>query len=333
MDGFEFAKKIRQESPLAETSILMLTSAGASGEAVLCRELGIAAYLLKPVLKADLLTAILTVLGQRRGTDGVVPALVTRHNLLKSSRQFRILVAEDNAVNQAVIMRVLQKMGHVSVLAHNGKQALALATSEKFDVVFMDVQMPDMDGLAATAAIRETEKQTGLHVPIIAMTAHAMKGDRERCLQAGMDGYVSKPLRFSDLEEVLANLDQPSLVVTRKLPSLSRKSKTQTLDRLGGDEKLLRELCQIYLKESPKLLEKLRRAVSQGDAEAVGQVAHNIKGELSYLGADNAMQAARQLEAMGNDRDLSQAAGVLGILERELAGVEAAVKDMAEARL
>ncbi len=332
MDGFELAEKIRQDSSLNEAAILMLTSAGTSGEAIRCREVGLAAYLLKPVLKADLLAAILTVLGQRRGKTVTAPALVTRHTLRESSRQLRILVAEDNVVNQAVIIRVLQKMGHSSVLAQNGKEALSFATTEKFDVAFMDVQMPEMDGLAATAAIRKAEKTTGTHLPIIAMTAHAMKGDRERCLAAGMDGYISKPLRFSDIEDELANLDHPPLVVTQSLPTPTCWSKTEALDRLGGDEELLQELCQIYLEESPKLLEKLRQAVADGDAETVRRVAHSIKGEVGYLGAEAASQAARQLENMGNDKDLSQAAAVFDVLERELIGVQSALKDMAGVR-
>jgi two-component system sensor histidine kinase/response regulator len=326
MDGFEFTEKLREDSTLTEAAILMLTSAGSPGEALRCRELGIAAYLLKPILKADLLAAILTALGQRRGKTAATPALVTRHTLRESSHKLRILVAEDNAVNQAVIMSVLQKMGHSSLLAHNGKQALLLATSEKFDVLFMDVQMPEMDGLVATGAIREAEKITHTHLPIIAMTAHAMKGDRERCLEAGMDGYISKPLRFSAIEEILANLDRPPLVVTQSLPTPSSWSKSEALDRLGGDEDLLRELCKIYLEESPKLLQKLREAVAVGDADSVKFVAHSIKGEVSYLGAEDASRAARELENMGANHDLSKAATVFAVLERAVISLQSALK-------
>ncbi len=329
MDGFEFVDEVGKDVRLDNVSILMLTSAGTSGEAVRCRELGIAAYLLKPVLKADLLAAILAVLGQRREKTVASAPLVTRHSLRESTRKFHILVAEDNAINQAVIMRVLVKMGHTAVLAQNGKEALARATSEKFDVVFMDVQMPEMDGLAATAAIREAEKATGTHLPVVAMTAHAMKGDRERCLEAGMDGYVSKPLRFGDIEKALARLEHPPLVATQSIPTPSSWSKTQALDRLGGDEDLLRELCHIYLEESPKLLEKLRQGVVDGDAEAVRRAAHSIKGEVGYLGAEKASQAARQLENMGRDQDLSQAAVVFAVLESELVGMRSALEVMA----
>src|SRR5262249_33884036 len=149
---------------------------------------------------------------------------VTRHTLRESTRKLRILVAEDNSVNQVVIIRALQKMGHTAVLAQNGKIAVASAMAEKFDVAFMDVQMPEMDGLAATAAIRENEKKTGFHLPIFAMTAHAMKGDRERCLAAGMDGYITKPVRFSDVEQTLAGLGKtkPAPAATADEPSWNR---------------------------------------------------------------------------------------------------------------
>src|SRR2546427_7169607 len=193
MDGFQLAEKIKQKSELAQAIILMLTSAGQPGEAARCSELGISGYLLKPLLKADLLSALLRVLS--RGGQETMPPLVTRHTLRESSQKLHILVAEDNRVNQTLMVRVLEKMGHSSVIASNGREALSLASSQKFDVVFMDVQMPEMDGLAATAAIRQAEKGGGSHLPIFAMTAHAMKGDRESCLQAGMDGYLAKHVR------------------------------------------------------------------------------------------------------------------------------------------
>jgi two-component system sensor histidine kinase/response regulator len=291
---------------------------------------GISAYLLKPVMKTDLRTAILTVLGHRHADNAVPQPLVTRHTLRESARKLHILVAEDNAVNQAVILRVLEKMGHSAVLACNGKEALALAFSQKFNLIFMDVQMPEMDGLAATEAIRQREKRSGTHLAIVAMTAHAMKGDRERCLQAGMDGYITKPIRFTDIEKALAQFstaDSAILVPSAKM----LWGKAEALERLGGDEELLRELCQIFLEESPKLLQKLRQAVVDSDSEAVMRAGHSLKGELGYLGAPGALQAARELEDMGHGKNLSRAPEVLRVLEREMASLHLALKDPAGA--
>jgi signal transduction histidine kinase/DNA-binding response OmpR family regulator/HPt (histidine-containing phosphotransfer) domain-containing protein len=336
MDGFELAekmqKRIKRNADTADATVLMLTSGGLPGEANRCREVGISAYLLKPVLKDDLLAAIRAALSQRRAETDKPAALVTRHTLRESTRKLRVLVAEDNAVNQAVILRVLQKMGHTAVLAQNGKEALALASAEKFDLVFMDVQMPEMDGMAATAAIREHEKEKGAtHLPIFAMTAHAMKGDRERCLAAGMDGYLTKPVRFSDIEQTLSSAVRSPMVPSQPAVPKASWDKTEALDRIGGDEQLLQELCEIFLEESPKLLQKLHQAVAAGDADAVMRAAHSLKGESSYLGAGGTSQAARQLEEMGRGNDLSRAGETLGVLEREVAGLRLNLKELAGA--
>jgi two-component system sensor histidine kinase/response regulator len=333
MDGFELAEKIQtranRNGVMTEITVLMLTSGGRPGEANRCRQLGISAYLLKPVVKADLLAAILTSPNQKHVEISATPALVTRHTLRESGRKLRILVAEDNSVNQVVIIRVLQKMGHAPMLAQNGKEALALALTEKFDLVFMDVQMPEMDGLAATAAIRQREKNSGLHLPIFAMTAHAMKGDRERCLEAGMDGYITKPVRFSDIEQTLAGLARTSAAPVKPPAKADCWNKIEALDRIGGDKELLRDLCQIFLEESPKLMQKLQQAVAAGDSDGVMRAAHSLKGESSYLGAGGTSQAARQLEEMGRTQDLSHASTTLAILEREMASLHLDLKDLA----
>ena len=204
MDGFTLIERIRQRPELATATIMMLTSAGHQGDAARCRELGVAAYLLKPIRQSELREAIARVLGARQ-QDGAIP-LVTRFSLQDArdpSAFFRILVAEDNPVNQRLVVRLLEKRGHHVVVAGNGREALEALGKESFDLVLMDVQMPEMDGMEATAAIREKEKGTGLHQRIIALTAHAMKGDRERCLAAGMDSYLSKPIRPPELDQIL----------------------------------------------------------------------------------------------------------------------------------
>ena len=204
MDGFTLVENIRHRPELATATIMMLTSAGHRGDAARGLELGVSAYLLKPIRQSELREAIARVLGARE-EEGAIP-LVTRfslHDARDPSAYLHVLLAEDNAVNQRLAVRLLEKRGHSVAVASNGREALVALEKEKFDLIFMDVQMPETDGLEATVTIREKEKSTGVHLPIIALTAHAMKGDREQCLTAGMDGYITKPIRPQELDEIL----------------------------------------------------------------------------------------------------------------------------------
>ncbi|HXL22312.1 MAG TPA: response regulator [Candidatus Dormibacteraeota bacterium] len=207
MDGFSVAEKIKEDARLAKSPMIMLTSAGVRGDAARCRDLGIKAYLTKPIKRSDLLQAIKEVLGSQAAAEEN-PSVVTIHSLRERRGRLKILLVEDNRVNQTMAIRLLEKRGHEVTLAGTGRAALEALEKHTPDIVLMDVQMPEMDGFQATAAIRKRELISGKHVPIIAMTAHAMAGDKERCLDAGMDGYVSKPLRPEDLlstmEQVLA---------------------------------------------------------------------------------------------------------------------------------
>ncbi len=196
MDGFTLAERIKKDPELVGATIMMLTSAGHLGDAARCRELGISAYLVKPIRQGELLEGICNIL--HLSTRKEAP-LVTRHTLREARNRSRVLVVEDNAVNQTLALRLLEKRDYIVSIAGDGRKALAALEKETFDVVLMDVQMPEMDGFEATAAIRESERSTGRHVPIIAMTAHSLKGDAERCLSAGMDAYISKPIRTSEL--------------------------------------------------------------------------------------------------------------------------------------
>jgi len=207
IDGFQVAEQMRQDPQMENSALIMLTSAGFRGDAARCRALGIKAYLPKPVKRSDLLEAIKTVLVPS-GRTQQVPALVTLHSLRESRRHLRILLAEDNRVNQVLAVRLLEKGGHTVVLAKTGTAALEALQKDHFDLVLMDVQMPEMDGLEATARVRVREKVTGRRIPIVAMTAHAMVGDKERCLQAGMDAYVSKPLSVKALFATIEGLFQ-----------------------------------------------------------------------------------------------------------------------------
>ena len=205
IDGFTLAEQIKHRVARVSAIILMLSSAGLRGDAERCRKLGISAYLTKPVKQSDLLLAILTALGAAPNRQ-IRPAVITRHSLRENRQHLRLLLAEDNLVNQQLVLRLLERQGYAVTLAVNGKEAVAAVKKKPFDLVLMDVQMPEMDGLEATAAIREQEKSTGRHLPIVALTAHALKGDAERCLRAGMDAYVSKPIQFQDLLETIEKL-------------------------------------------------------------------------------------------------------------------------------
>jgi PAS domain S-box-containing protein len=211
VDGFMLVEQVQQSADLANLVTIMLTSGGQRGDGLRCKKLGIAAYLIKPVLQADLLDAMLQVLASH---DGAAPSgpVITRYTLREGRLPLRILLAEDNVVNQKLASRILENQGHTVMVAPDGAQTLAAVKKQHFDLVLMDAQMPVMDGFEATAAIRNWEAETHGHIPIVAMTAHAMVGDRQRCLQAGMDGYIAKPIHahelFETIETVLAHVEK-----------------------------------------------------------------------------------------------------------------------------
>jgi CheY-like chemotaxis protein len=204
MDGFELARLVKQQPVLAGLTMVMLTSAGEPSDVAACQALGIDSHLLKPIKQSDLLTALLNTLDRARRPERKPASALPR------GRSLRILLAEDNAVNQKLGVRLLEKRGHSVVVVSTGTEALRQLGENRFDAVLMDVQMPEMDGLEATRSIRQREAETGGHVPIIAMTAHAMKGDRERCLAIGMDAYISKPIQPAELYETVDRLTNGS---------------------------------------------------------------------------------------------------------------------------
>ena len=207
MDGFELVERIKDDPDLVKPIMLILTSAGQRGHAARCVELGVSAYLLKPIHQQQLLETICASL-QKNAVVQTRPSLLTRHSIRESSRRINILLAEDNLINQKLAVSLLQKMGHNVTVAQDGKQAVAMSEIEQFDLVLMDVQMPEMDGLEATAAIRSREESQGRpRVPILAMTAYAMTGDSDRCIEAGMDGYISKPINTQELFEAIENME------------------------------------------------------------------------------------------------------------------------------
>jgi two-component system sensor histidine kinase/response regulator len=326
-DGFALARRIKEDPELAETRIIMLTSSGRRGDAARCRSLGVSAYLTKPVKQSELWDAIIVTMGMTSSTAEPAP-LVTRYSLRESRRRLRILLAEDNSVNQTVAVRMLEKRGHLVTVARDGKQALAMIKQQPFDLALMDLQMPEMDGFEATAAIREQEKATGKHLPIIAMTAHAMEGDRERCLRAGMDGYVAKPVTANGLFEAIES--QVSARRDLEAPALHPKEVEGSLDMeallasVEGDMDLLMDILGQFVEDRLRLLSQIEHAISRGDAKVLEHTAHTLKGALGALGAKPAFEAALRLEAIGHSGDLSGAAAAEAELQKELEHLEAA---------
>jgi CheY-like chemotaxis protein/HPt (histidine-containing phosphotransfer) domain-containing protein len=333
MDGFSLAEHIQQAPELRGIAIVMLTSAGEPGDVARCRDLGISASLMKPVKQSELLDAILTALG--RSLQEPPPRPAAPRPAPAGGRPLRVLLAEDHPVNQRLAVRLLEKQGHAVVVANNGREALAALEREPFDLVLMDVQMPELDGLEATAQLRRQERGTSRHVPVIAMTAHAMTGDRERCLAAGMDGYVSKPIRAEELLEALAGVALPPAAAPPAGPAAGAPreaevfDKDEALQRVGGDVDLLRELVEVFLESCPGQLRELREAAAAGDPERMRRTAHAIKGAVSNFGARLAVEAAQRLETM--DRDgVASAAQTCAALEDRLARLQLTLAAFAE---
>jgi PAS domain S-box-containing protein len=306
MDGFMLAAEI-QRSPIFDgLALLMLTSAGMPDDVARCRELGIRAYLTKPVKQSDLLDSILKHLGRPIAE----PEPATLAAPTPAARPLRILLAEDNPVNQKLALALLQKHGHVVTVVPNGLEVLGAVGREGFDLVLMDVQMPELDGLEATARIRQQEKSKGGHLPIIAMTAYAMKGDRERCLATGMDGYVAKPIQPEELYSAIAALfpaaQQDALPAPAPAgPTDDVLNVREVLARVGGDRELLRTLVHMFLETCPGQLSELREAIRERNADAIRRVAHTIKGAVGNFSAGPAFKAALELENQARVKDLT----------------------------
>ncbi len=207
MDGFTLAGLVKHSAHLSDITIMMLTSVGFLGDAARCRALGITAYLTKPIRQAELLEAVRIVLGKPSLSRQSAP-LLTRHTLHEGHTHLKILLAEDNSINQLLAVRLLEKRGHTVTVANNGSEAVLQLSRGTFDVILMDIQMPVMDGFEATAAIRASERISGCHTPIIAMTAHALRDDEDRCLRAGMDAYISKPINSNELFDLVESFSR-----------------------------------------------------------------------------------------------------------------------------
>jgi len=328
MDGFEVARTIRSEAAIAGPTVMMLSSSGSDGEAAKCREVGIAYHLTKPVDQRDLLGAMMRALSREMPARAVLPSVMLPVDL--PERRLRILLAEDNVVNQRLAATLLERRGHKVAIAANGREALDALERDRFDVVLMDVQMPEMGGFEATAAVRERERTTAAHVPIIAMTAHAMKGDRERCLAAGMDDYLTKPLdsrTLCSLVERVADGRVESSPVADAVPPLEISD--QVLARVAGDRQLLAEISRLFVEDAPKYLARIREALDQRDSDALRRAAHALKGAAANFDAAAVVDAARALEDIGRGANLADGERAWGRVERETARLVDALQRIA----
>jgi PAS domain S-box-containing protein len=334
MDGFETAERMRLPPGPAPAMIMMLSSGDRKADADRCREIGIQRYLTKPIRQSDLLQAILKVLGSSLA-ERSSPFLQVAAPALDDAHCLRILLAEDNATNQKLAVRLLEKRGHKVVVVDNGQEAVEALDQDEFDLILMDLQMPVMGGFEAVARIRAREAGAMRHTRIIAMTAHAMKGDRDRCLKAGMDGYLAKPIHAEDLYDLLeqpihTDFDNtPELTPTLDSTSLSL-DRQAVLSRLEGDVDLMRELVKIFLQDAPRLLAEAKSALADGDATRLQRAAHTLKGAASNFSALAAAGAAERLETVARDGDLGKADEAVRTLEDALTQTIPALKDLAE---
>jgi len=351
MDGFMVAKEIRENAKLSCATVLMLSSAMPGGAASRCRELGVASYVTKPVSQSVVLDAILMAIG---GAAAITPA-ANPAPIPQSAGGLRILLAEDNVVNRAVAAALLEKRGHSLTHAANGREAAEAAARETFDLIFMDVQMPEIDGFEATRCIRASEQATGRHTPIVAITAHAMAGDRQRCLDAGMDDYISKPIQKAELLALIERIFQDRRPAPATAPPASPKAPRQSgallaperepaaktlpiftreklLDQFDGDEALMARLIALFHENTPRLLDDIRGSVARRGSSDLACSAHAILGSLGAFGADNARRLVRELETQAHDEDYENTDRTFAALERETAEIHAALAAFAPAR-
>ena len=332
-DGFDLLRTLRDEPSLVGSVVLLVSAATHRDDVARARELGVVTTVTKPARQSDLLDAIAASVGvcarrpSRLASDDAVTAAVP-------GRPLRSLHAEDTPVNQQLAIRILTKRGHSVALAENGREAVEAVQRERFALVLMDVQMPEMGGFEATAMIRRLEEDAwdGRRIPIVAMTAHAMAGDREKCLAAGMDGYTSKPIRveelFAIIERLTAGRDQGdvpplgAIAATSQAPGGANEAigdadaEAAILDRFMSDRSLLCAVADVYLEHVPSVLSGLRSAVHDGDTVAIASLAHSLKGSVGNFGADDAMVLAGRLERKGREGDLADTAALFAELEQ-----------------
>jgi two-component system, sensor histidine kinase and response regulator len=339
-DGFWVAEQIATRPELASATIMMLTSSGRYGDATRCRELQIAAYLTKPINAGELLDAVRQALQPAMAPAAAAPATATAAPARAPAppaaaalaaaapvRRAKVLVAEDNVVNQRVALGWLTRRGHTVTVANNGREALAALERDTFDLVLMDVQIPEMGGLEATAAIRQREAGTGAHQRIVAMTAHVMTGDRERCFAAGMDGYLSKPI---DPRMLFAVVEQGAAGTVAPAPGRAAAPVNceAVLERLGGDAQLFADVTRLFLEFCPAGVSAIKAAIDNHDAGRLRTTAHTLRGAAANVSADALCDAAQTLERLRAESRLDPAEAAWRRLSVEAATVMDALRQL-----
>lgn len=313
VDGFQFVESLNQ-SPESNRVVMMLSSGQLKGDAERCRRLGVKAHLSKPVSQSDLYNAILVALGLAEGTTPEPSR--PQPERTAANQPLRLLLAEDNEINQRLASTILARGGHEVSLAHNGQEAVDMSAQHDYDAILMDVQMPHMDGIEATRRIREREANGDFRLPIIALTAHALKGDRERCLAAGMDDYLTKPLEILPLQAALRHI-QP------RTPMQIQSA--EFLERAGSLEDA-RFCLQLFSDAYPGQLLQLRSAIDAHQANEVRSLAHTLKGNLLNFGARAAAQIASHLEEAGREKRWHEQPELLNALQQQCRMVEKALQ-------
>ena len=355
MDGFELSQKIREQYAPEQAKIVLLSSAGRSDVLRRCREIGISRYVTKPVVQSELLHVVLQVMGIRGSSQPTV------EEILPACRPLRVLVAEDGIANQQVAIGLLQAGGHESVVVSDGRETITRWQSEPFDVILMDMHMPVMDGIEATRHIRAAEQETGQHIPIIALTAAAMKEDAQICRQAGMDDYLSKPIQLRRLQETLARFAGPhtewaidteeesatdaavvsfesdgGLSLSDKLAASNSLSQSSSIDlqtaasRVPGGLQGVRKLTEVFIPECEALMHTLHDELPGGDAAVIQRAAHTLKGSADLFAATNVHDKAAEIERLAEAEDLSAAAARLPALDGEVDSMLRALRDFLE---
>ena len=325
MDGFDLSTSLHKDAHLRGVTVILLTFAGRREDQARAKSAGAAAAVTKPVKQSELWDAIVTAL--HVPVRQKVRPSAARSPARGNHRRLRVLVAEDNPVNQELVLHLLERRGHSAIVAENGKQAIAALEKHKFDLVVMDIQMPEMGGIEATEEIRRKEKSNGGHIPIFAMTAHAMPGDRERCLAAGMDGYVPKPIDPKLFTQIIETGASPSSAMgAEEEAKRSDRAKREgaanadkILARFDGNRKLLGSLIRAFQLDCPKMLTKIRGALSARDPRMLAEAAHALKGSVGNFGPSSAFETAREIEKTGREGKLDGAWELYATLEDDLA--------------